>query len=70
SPLIQAERPKWNWVLLDVDDSANASLSREFGVRGIPAFFLLSPEGKRLHSFSGARSPDQFAAILRQYAAP
>lgn len=69
SSIVQAERPKWNWVLLDVDDPANADLSRQFGVRGIPAFFLLSPDGKKLHSFSGARPADQFAATLRKYAA-
>ncbi len=65
---VQAERPKWNWVILDVDQSANQALARDYGVRGIPAFFFLDKNGKHLHSFSGGRPPDQFAAVLRKYA--
>lgn len=67
SPAVSAERAKWNWVLLDADSKSNQKLMREYNVRGLPTFVLLSPTGKRLTSFSGGRSPQDFAAMLRRH---
>ncbi|GAB4241463.1 MAG: hypothetical protein OHK005_04500 [Candidatus Methylacidiphilales bacterium] len=68
SAVVQSERSKWIWVVLDVDQPENQALARQYGVRGIPAFFFLDSQGRQLHKITGGRPPDQFAALLRKYA--
>lgn len=66
-----AVSPFWNkfvWAYLDVDQSANQLAAQKFGVRGIPAIFVVGPDGKQRASQAGSRPPAEFAAWLSGHA--
>jgi thiol:disulfide interchange protein len=54
-----------SFVPIFIDTDENGELAREYGVRGIPSYFLLQPDGTVIESFSGSRDASEFAAKLK-----
>lgn len=61
-----AEEADVTVVKVNVDDSDNASLAAEYGVRGIPAVFVLKG-GEQVDKFVGAQSKDSVLAIVNRH---
>lgn len=57
-------KERFVWAYLDVDQSANQAAAQKFGVRGIPAIFIVSPDGKVKAEQVGGSPPAVFAAKL------
>lgn len=66
SASVQAVASRLVWLTVDVNDSRNHPLAREYGVRGLPTLVIVDSQGKVKSRLSGARSPQDLAAWLRQ----
>lgn len=49
-----------NFIPLKIDTDENQPLATEYGVQGIPCFWLVSPEGEKIGNFVGYRDAAQF----------
>jgi thiol:disulfide interchange protein len=61
-PLVRDKLSRYVEVLLDAD--SNSELASKFGVRGIPAYLVLSAEGTVILRGSGFRGPQAFRQWL------
>jgi thioredoxin-related protein len=61
---VAALHDKFVWAYLDVDEEANAEVSRKYGVQGIPHVQFLDSSGKDLGNQVGGTSPGDFASTL------
>ena len=53
------------FIPIMIDPDYEKELTQKFNVTGIPAFFILGPDGKQIVSFVGYHEPDDFIAKLK-----
>jgi len=56
----------FHWLLIDVDDGRNRSLTQLYGVNGIPHIEVIDSTGRSKGQSIGGRSPSDFAAFLNE----
>ena len=54
-----------DFIPIMIDPDYEKELAQKFNVTGIPAFFILGPDGKQIASFVGYHEPDEFIAQLK-----
>lgn len=54
-----------DWIVVEVDSDANRKLITEYGVLGVPAFVVLSPQGQEIGRWQGPLPAEQMLAFLR-----
>ena len=59
-----AARMLANWILVHLDYDKDRELARQYGIRGVPTFIVLSPSGKEVDRTDGGLSLQEFAAFL------
>jgi len=52
------------WVPIRVDGNQNPRLAVQYGVEAFPSFRILSPDGKLVTGFAGARPVDEFIRLI------
>jgi thioredoxin 1 len=57
-------KDRFVWAYLDVDQPGTRAAAEKFQVRGIPAIFIVSPDGKQLGQQVGGSDPATFARLL------
>ena len=65
SDAVKPYHDKFVWAYIDTDKKSNASISRKFGVRGIPHVQFATSGGKAIDKAVGGTSPARFAATLQ-----
>jgi len=53
------------FIPIMVDTDENVDLAQQYGVSGIPCYFLLRPDGTQIDSFVGYHKASDFAAKLK-----
>ena len=54
-----------DFIAVMIDSDKQADLTEKYAVEGIPAYFILAPDGRQVASFVGFHSPDEFIAQLQ-----
>lgn len=66
SPQVQNVAGGFIWAYLDVDKGKNRPWAEKYGVRGIPHIVVTDSKGNVRGQVVGSRSPDAFAAFLKE----